>query len=269
MPSGLGTIFSDEEMQATINLSGGEGMDSRLPDELRFLSGAVKSLMTRRAHEDGGTDSSKPAIFFLGGVPSDVPGEPKIKRLLSQGIADFTGRQWFLNVEASVGNYIDHNLDGEELLEFAKWHPELRVRPTLLYLPAAGSSPLVFFKAGVGNEEEHRTEYDFAAVAVASPAETRAAIDRLYEQSLKTPNGMYGSVKLWKDGARYEAVPNTEREIQSLVRSAFIGAFPGLHAIEEEMSEAGRFDIALVSKLKGTKTYLGLLELKVSALSEK
>jgi hypothetical protein len=265
VPNRIGNNFSAAQMQATITLSRGEGMDAGLPDRLRFLSGAVKSLLARRLHVEGREieDSSKPAIFFLGNMPSDVPGEPKKMRLLSQGIADFTGKHWFMNVEASVGTCIDHDLDGEELLDFAKSHAVLRTLPTLLYVPDAESSPLVYFEAGVSNEESHRAEYDFASVTVASPSETRAAIDRLYDQSMKTPNGLYGSAKLWKNGAKYEPVPDTEKAIQALVRSAFIGAFPGLHATEEEMTEAGRFDIALVSKTEGTKVYLGLLELKV------
>lgn len=145
----------------------------------------------------------------------------------------------------------------------ADGHPDLRHMPTLLYVPDAVSSPLVFFEGGVANENLQRIEYDFATVTAATPSETRAAIDRLYDQSMKTPNGMYGSAKLWKDGAKYKPVPETEKVIQALVRSAFIGAFPGLYATEEEMTDAGRFDIALVTMHGGTKTYFGLLELKV------
>jgi len=239
-------------------------MDSGLPDKLRFLSGAVKSLLARRVQVDGSEpDSDNPAIFFLGNAPKDLASETTRRRLLSQGIADFTGRKWFLNVEASVGSCLEHDLSGEDLLEWAKEHPELGSIPTLLYLPNAQTSPLVFFEDGVANEELKRAEYDFATVAIASPADTRAAIDRLYEQSLKTPNGMYGSAKVWEDGNSYKPIAHTEKALQALVRSAFIGAFPGLHATEEEMTEAGRFDIALVSKNNGTKVYLGLLELKV------
>lgn len=263
----LGANFSEAELLDTITQSRGEGMDAGLPPETRFLSGAVKSLLTRRANPDA-SDSGRPAIFFFGSVPLEFRGQSTQRRLLSQGIHDFTGKLWFVNLDASAGDFVEHDLDGEGLLSYASEDPELSQAATLLYLPSVGSSPLVFFAKGVANEEQARKEYDFAAVVLASPAETRAAIDRLHEQILETPNGMYGSTNLWSDGQKYKPVPHTEKVIQSLVRSAFIGAFPGIYATEEEMTEAGRFDIALVSHRPGTRTYLGLLELKVLRKTE-
>ncbi|WP_445337797.1 hypothetical protein [Clavibacter sp. CFBP 8614] len=270
MASGFDQVFSQAAMQATIASSRGEGMDSGLPDAQRFLSGAVKIILARKENKQlANSDSTKPAIFFLGPPPPEASDSTTKRRLLSQGQIDFTGKQWFVNVSASSGDFKDHDLDGEGLLQSASEHPMLSQVPTLLYLPDADSSPLVFFESGVANEETSRAEYDFVDISVASPADTRAAIDRLYHQSLKTPGGMYGSTKLWRDGAKYRPVPNTEKAIQALVRAAFIGAFPGLHATEEEMTDAGRFDIALVSVSENTKVYLGLLELKVLRKGEK
>jgi len=255
--------FSSEELLQTITQSRGEGMDARLADWARFLSGAVKSLLARRDHSESGQDSDSPAIFFLGPPPSDLDKPPIKRRLLSQGIVDFTGSMWFMNVDASVGSFVAHELSGEDLLEHAKSNVHLQSLTALLYIPSATASPLVFFRKGVGKEDDERREYDFSSVSTVSPSSVKTAIDRLYEESLKTPNGMYGSVKLWKSGTTFDPIPDTEKAIQALVRSTFIGAFPGLHATEEVMNTAGRYDIGLVSVANGASVYQGILELKV------
>jgi len=132
-----------------------------------------------------------------------------------------------------------------------------------LYIPDAPESPMVFYQRGIALEDECSQDYELIDVVSAPLDRVNRAIERLYEDVLKTPNGMFGSFTAWADGDGWKSIPNTEKVLQAQVRATLVNAIPFVHASEEEMTAAGRFDIGLIQIRSNTKIYHGLIELKV------
>jgi hypothetical protein len=256
--------FDLASLRATFEASNGEGLDSGLPDPFRFLSGVVKGLLARRHIDSTGADSTEPAIFFMGTMPESLGPRPAPTSTFTQGLTELNGKIWCVNVEARYGHGLPHTSTADELLELARSDSFLRQLPTLLYMPAADSNPVMFFENGVAEESTRRVDYELVEPGAITANECIAAIERLHAQSLITP----GSVNLWADAAAYKPVPRTERVMQGLVRAALIGAFPWLHATEEHATSSGRYDIGLVSIAGAVQIFRGLIELKVLRKTE-
>lgn len=253
--------FDIEGLVSTYSTSAGAGLDSGLPNWLRFLSGIVKSLLTRRGL--GLEDSARgPAIFFLSG-PKDDYGPTTRNTTFIQGQVEVNGSIWFMNEEARRGNGVPHQKTAEELLDLARSDPDLAGCPTVLFIPTAPESPIVFFQRGLANEAEMSVDYELMEAVSAPRHRVNEAISKLHADVLESPNGIYGSFSIWADPARHKPIERAERELQAQVRATLVNAIPSIHASEEEMNSTGRFDIGLVQINGNTRTYHGLLELKV------
>ena len=107
--------FDVEGLRQVYAANSGEGLDSGLPDWLRFLSGVVECLLARRESPSGGNDQAAPCIFFLGD-PIDTFGVPQRKSTFIQGEVAVNGSMWFMNEEARRGYGVEHQMDAETLL---------------------------------------------------------------------------------------------------------------------------------------------------------
>ena len=129
-------------------------------------------------------------------------------------------------------------------------------------MPSAPSDQIMFYPHGVVAPE--RREYrDLSQVDNLSLDACNDALDDLCASILSPPPGQFGSVRLWANASAYEPVQLAEKAIQGYVRTMLLGRYPGLIPVEEQITDAGRLDVGIVSPRRTAPGYIGVLELKV------
>jgi hypothetical protein len=100
-----------------------------------------------------------------------------------------------------------------------------------------------FYQDGLSNPET----VDVVSILGTEVSLTRifAAIDRIYETCLATPDAQGRAGKLWKDQERWWPSSQAEDIVQLNLRAGLTGAFPTCTVRHEQTSTPGRLDIEI------------------------
>ena len=257
----LGNVGMDEIAQTAL-ANDGVGIDSGLPPTTRFLSACFTVIRARLASGDTAADSPFPALFILGQVEDEALELSSDYRYLYAGATSITGRVWVGNVALTNARFAPVELAPEEIDEFVESIGAIDA-PVLIYFPGSSTENVHFFPEGIDRAESMRPLRIDQTPTVSSAA-VEQFISDMHEEHFVTPLAQSPGFPLWKNAAIFSARSDAEHKIQGQLRVGFGERFPGVKAIPEEVSSAGRADLTLATIYPGgLRQTFGTLELKV------
>lgn len=270
MPKGrhaeLGPWTGDDFVE-TIRTTSAIGVDSDLPDEVRFIAGVAKLVRRRIAEAGEKVDSPRPAVFLLEPIArphrSDIV--PKRVPMLDNGLTAVNGRLWFVSPVVVAGSYVElEDCDDVELFRIVTEELQLGTVPAVVFDPRTQIPEVRFYPKGLSTPEMCEVlRINYASIRLETIFEV---IDRIYKTCLITPEAQEQAGKLWKDSTKHLPAEKAEITVQLYLRVGLQGAFPGCEIRTEQKSMPGRLDLEIeesdpIDRSRFTRH--AILELKV------
>jgi hypothetical protein len=258
--------FPDDVLDYTLASSYGVGADAGLPDQVRFLVGAVRAIRSR-LRESAEAPESMPTLFLLA-KKSDVsppPAEFRTVHLMDQGRTTLASHVWFVNAPVLRG-------DG---LQISEWDSESLITdiaatwgaghvPAVFFDPTTERPQIRFYPGGL--QDTDNCDVRFIDDRRVRMDEILAIVDAIHDRFLRTATGQSRSVKLWENPDKH--IPKREAEdlVQHHLRVGLTGALPHCIVREEQPSPVGRLDLKIEDRSPRTDGGIvphAILELKV------
>ena len=256
--------WTPEELNPTLRDSSGAGADTDAPAETRFVRGVVR--VVRSMHSQGRTyDPTTTLAVFLLQPHCPTSTSLHFEPMFDTGRAQISGMIWFVSapVVSAKGLPLKTNEAGAAFIEVTN-DLQLGHVPAVVLNSQHGTLVLRYYPQGLGIPDVcEGLEFGTTKIEI---AEIEHVIQRLYEQSLRTPESQPPGIKLWKDAARFVPVEDAEARIQALLKAAFLGAFKTCKVYHEVTGNNGRADLHIEEQdtLDPSRTrHLAVLELKV------
>jgi len=259
--------WADDDFVGTVLAASAAGVDSDLPDEIRFMGGVAKLIRTRIAEAGDDTDPARPAVFLL--EPTARTHRPDIapKRapMLDNALTAINGRLWFMSPVPVVGSYVElEDCDDDKLFRIVTDELQLGDVPAAIFDPRTAIPQLRLYRNGLGDPGTCEIlRVDFVDVSLPRVFEI---INRIYETGLVTPTAQEQAGKLWENDEKHWVAQDAELKVQLYLRMGLQGALLLCHVRSEEDIVSGRYDIAImeVDPLdRSCARWHAILELKV------
>lgn len=264
--SDLGPWASDN-FAKTVNTSSTVGVDSDLPDVVRFLAGVAKLIRRRLAEAGDSADPSMPAVFLL--MPNAHVNKLHVNLtripMLNNGLTVVNGRLWFVSPVPVMGSYVElKDCDDDKLFRIVSEDLELGNVPAVIYDPRTKAREIRFYENGLDAPEICES----ISMAASDVALERIfeVINRIHERTLITPDAQQLEGKLWCDNTKHWPVKNAERVIQLYLYAGLTAAFLNCTVRAEQNNVSGRLDLEIEESDPIDRSIFvrhALLELKV------
>ncbi len=265
LPSLLPDPWSDEQLLHTVGNYGGVGDDSDQPDTVRFLRGVAR--LVKKRLRGVREPAQAPAVFLL------CPTEPQtvdndvleFHPMLDEGLIPVEGRLWLVSPVVVSGKCMPLDaLEDNEMFEVVVRQLKQGDVPAVIYDPRTNPAQIRYYRAGL--QEADTCDVLNMAAEFVDLQRVLAAVDRVYETMLITPDAQSQVGKLWQNARRYWPVEKAELTIQMYLETALCVAFPTCTIRREQSQVTGRLDIEIEesdSERPGYAIRHALLELKV------
>ena len=263
--AGLGN-WREGDFDATYSETRGIGVDSDLPEELRFMAGVAHVLRRRIAAGDSQDDADPLdiAIFVLNPPMVDVLAGAMRFPMFDNGKASVTGQVWLTTPAVISARCLDLPAGtDDDRFQFVCEELDLGSLPTIIWDSRSAVDSFRWYRNGLA-EPEHVELKPLSGTI--SPQVVYAKIDHLARECFMTPTGMPAGTGLWKNAGRYWPQERAESLIQSHLRIGLMGSFPYCTVRHEQTQTAGRTDLEIEqcsSRDRSEVTYHCVLELKV------
>jgi hypothetical protein len=252
-------FWTDEELEATAAQFRPVGIDSDMPEPVRFKGSVTKLVQLR--HLQGSLEDEL-SVFILARSGEASLANFTRKPMLNNGLSVLGGRIWIVNATAGVGWYREHLATSDELL-FNLITDDLLLGslPAIIYDPRCAS--LRFYPNGLVDE----AKYEMASTSSPVTLDTIFAhIDAIHEHEMVTPEAQGVVGKLWEDNQRWWPIKLAEQMVQFYLKVGLNRAFPRCNVRQERPQNTGRVDL-LVEEVVGVNPTITIchviLELKV------
>jgi len=258
--------WSEADLAGTARTFIGLGADADLPAYVRFLSAVAKLLRRRRVQPSSSTDEAKPAVFLLEPTARALGEQSPIRvPMLNNGLTPINGRLWFVSQVVVAGSFVDlDDLDDDAIFAAVTDILELGDAPAVLFDPRSNPPEARFYANGLANPEEY-VSLDLGLTPV-SLDRVFAAIDRVHETCLVTPEAQVTSGNLWAENTKWWASDEAEDRVQLQLKAGLATAFPTCTIRHEQTGATGRLDLEIEEAdvvNVGQVTRHAVLELKV------
>ena len=256
-------IWSNDDFRKTVLTTSEAGVDSDLPDEVRFIAGVAKLIKKRITRESYKNEPAQLAIFLL--KPTLATNhELEVRRapMLDTGLTELNGRLWFVSPVVVVGKYIElEDCNDDDHFRFITDDLKLGDVPAVIFDPRQDTPEVRFYQNGLNTPE------DFLASKVINPDVSLErifeGINFIYNKHLKTPDAQEKAGKLWKNSRKYRPKKNAEHIIQLYLRVGLSPFFPTCTIRTEQGDVAGRLDLEFEESDRRKFVRHAILELKV------
>jgi hypothetical protein len=234
------------DLPSTAKSNVGVGADSDVPPQIRFVAGVARLVRRRLARNGADADPARPAVFLLEPSPAiEAPDvQPQRVPMLDNGLTPITGRLWFVNPVVRAGKYLDvEDCDDNTLFTIVIETLGLGTIPAIVFDPRTPVPSVRYYPSGLHDPDN----VEALAVFHADVSFDRifAAIDRIYEHCLITPEAQPPAAKLWDTGEKWWPVRNAEDVVQSQLKAGLIVAFPSCTIRHEQTAVTGRLDLEI------------------------
>jgi hypothetical protein len=259
--------WTPSELAETANSEVGVGVDNDASPSVRFKSNVAKLLRRRNARPEASYDPAIPAVFLLQPTPPEPARKraPRREPMLDDGMKSVTGRIWFVAPPVVSGHYFDLDVNcDDDIFRVVTEELALGTCPAVLFNPCNEKAEARYYPKGLGEPDECEIiEWGTAEISL---DDIFTAIERIYEQSLKTPEGLTDASLLWHDPEKWISKKRAEAFVQQSLKDGLIGAFPTCDIRHEQTTPEGRTDIEIEERdpLDSSKvTRHAILEIKV------
>jgi hypothetical protein len=259
--------WAGDDFEKTVRTTSAVGVDSGLPDDVRFIAGVAKLIRRRIAEAGDKIDPPRPAVFLL--EPTARTYRPDIAPervpMLDNGLTAVSGRLWFVSPVVVVGSYVElEDCSDDELFRIVTDELQLGDVPAVVFDPRTKAREIRFYQNGLGDPETREvSSVSSTDVSLESIFET---IDRIYEKGLVTPDAQKRAGKLWKDNERCWPMANAEYVVQLYLWAGLTTAFPMCTVRSEQDNVSGRLDLEIEESHPTDRSCFvrhAILELKV------
>lgn len=241
----------------------GQGSDTDLPDEMRFLR-AVRLLVLERERIPS-CEYDRPAAMVLVSAAffESPPGGLVRAPFLHTGNYRLTGQVHYLGVSASGQSREFVGGDGE-LIDLLV-ADQADTLPTVVYTPMKGGhSKLSWYPTGTRNGAN--VHLFPVMIEEPTPSLIALAIEGVYQGELKTPDGVPAEASLWEKSEQGWASDKAEARVQRAVKIGLHARFPHCRIKAEQPDKDGRTDIEVIGDIgvapNASKNF-AVLEMKV------
>jgi hypothetical protein len=257
--------WDDENLIETARDNFGVGADAGLPDEVRFRASVTRVIRKRLENV---TEHSRmtPAIFFLLPTGPKLPDKESLELvpMLDNGVTQVEGNLWFVGPQAGSGyRYtLEEWIDDAAIFATAIDSLDVGHVPAIVFEPRPTSVEARFYPNGLREHDCYeKMRLNARTITIEDAVEV---VERVYRQSLVTPDAQLACGKLWVKPARHWPVMDAEERIQLQLRTGLIGAFPNCVVRSEQPQTSGRLDLEIEGPVSGGGYVRHLvLELKV------
>ena len=262
----LGT-WSGEDYEGTVSRFRGIGAEAGLPERDRFLVCVAQLLLRRMAKSkaEGKSDVEDVAIFILTPSLPDTVSDAEWVPRIDDGSTMVSGRLWLAPAAVISAHFVElpQFEDEEDRKSYIADVLNLGLKPALVFDPRPGYTLLTWFPEGLDSPSQAQEK---SLADEVSPDEVFKAIDKLYEQMLKTPGSMPSGGNMWLKAGKCWPQANAEAIVQSYLKAGLLTRFPQCKVRHEQTQPAGRSDLE-IEELdpieRGHVTKHAIIELKV------
>lgn len=246
------------ELVTVARESQGSGLDSGLEADTRFLNACATAIRARLSVDVSDTGVT---VFLKSRLPSSLSPTSGFE-YLEAGLHTLSSRVFGANQSLSAVQSVALPVSIDALNGWLSDNG-LGGVATIVYAANPTGNNLFFYPKGVADPAS-KAVYRIDGVVTLTPEEVEEFVDELHMELFVTPDVMSQGVPLWRDSSKFWVERQAELTIQAQLRGAFSRTFPGIRALPEEDTVAGRLDLRLVAMAsQGVRRSVGLLELKV------
>lgn len=211
-------------------------------------------------------DTNQPAGFVLVEPTrhADLKNDGrKVDSTFSTGAKQLVGRIHFVTDAVTRSVYESFVGDDDQVIFDRLEQLDLHESPSLIYLPRAAGSVLVFYPNGSGSDKGS-CEISLNKIAI-SERDIVNAIQSVYKVELMTPDLGVPFV-LWKKASVGQPIEEAERGVQKFVRIGLATKFHWCRVAMEQPDKDGRTDLEIFDETSGGTGDVvrhAILELKV------
>lgn len=259
--------WEGDDFNNTIRTTSEAGVDSDLPDKVRFIAGVAKLIKKRIAMASCENESTQLAIFLLEQSTAITNPDLALRRvpMLDNGMTMLNGRLWFVSPVVVAGHYIELGDGGDDdHFRFITDVLHLGNSPAVIFNPRQDMPEVRFYQNGLDDLEVYQSskviDIDVSLDKVFE------GIDLIYNKNLKTPDAQEKAGKLWKNSEKHWPEANAEHIIQLYLRVGLSTFFPTCTIRTEQGDVPGRLDLEIEESDGADRrkfTRHAILELKV------
>lgn len=185
--------------------------------------------------------------------------------MLDNGLTPVTNRLWFVSEAVVTGHFLDlQEVEDDAMFRTVTDVLGLDHVPAVVFDPRVSDPETRYYPSGLGYPEV----YEIVDLGTSPVTLDRifAAIDRVYDTCLVTPDVQVEAGKLWTEKEKRWPAQDAEGRIQVHLKAGLSGAFPTCTVRHEQPGVGGRLDLQIEQAdpdRTGTVTQHATLELKV------
>ena len=238
--------WANGNFQATVSQHRGVGANSDTPDDVRFVSGVVRLLRKQTSELEAQGESKKRgvAIFILKSGPPNSQPDAKREPMFDNGLTSVAGQLWF-SAPAVVSAYrveLPQDAGDDELFNFVIDDLKVGSEPALFFEGRTAKPQLRWYPKGLQETDEVEVKCLEGDITPETISDT---INRLYNESLKTPDGLPKVGNLWENSSKCWPSKHAESLVQIHLKNSLLSKFPFCTVRHEQPHSAGRTDLEI------------------------